>query len=445
MAISASGTVQELAALEFALSDLQLAEEVREHSPSVKNRELLREYLDLRKQLFFADGLSSSTTEALRKKNAAARTVLQQAESRLHLVSDIAETVRQQFNSESELPSDAKITEEIMSVFSSQLKVERAMVSEIAACLPVRITKNRFYDIVTDRLSVYRGGPLRSFDEKTGALYELFRFENNSPDTDESPVAQVSSLLSSLQGVKAEECSEESSRELSEKVSKIKEALKSEIAFQDLLESVLNALLVISLSSEGDFRQEMFPASDSLSELLNACSQMYSASTDEDFEAARENAYRLSAELEGRPENALDAFNREYAEESRRAAKGHRSAEAEKKLSMMRVMERLLSGSAYASYADIAGSESAESLNLSESVRLEKTEALLQEMSGHLNASSRLYVRHFMRAVFRLLPPVFTTQEEVETYILNALQDCRDAAEKRAAYRRISEMIEKIS
>lgn len=443
MSASSMKALHTLALVEYSLSDLVLAEEICEHRPEETEAQQLKEYLEYR-NAFLSDCLPDpGRIEALRAKNAARKNELENAEALLRLSDEMLEKLEARYETTEEaLSSDRVLTDRFIEALAEKGRMEPGIVSELLCCLPVRVTKSRFYYVISERLSVYKNGDEDAFLEKIAAVRETAFPEAH--DASEDLLIRSKKLLQAFREKKEAEYGTDEICTLRQEADALGQALKTAGTFPDLLQSALNWLLLLVLASR-DGGSCLTDDTALPAQLLLKHDQTLFSADNETYETLLDEAYRLSGALEGLQEDALDAFNRESAaleNKSGRDKDGRVSGNSP--AALYRIAGRILSGGSYAPLEKLSGEEVPAERPLDNAVFTQETERLIADLSALFRESSRFYTRSVMAALFRLLPPLVHTQEEVENYFLGMLAACGDETEKRVSVRRIFRMIREL-
>ena len=439
MARSVYQSVPELILPELALSDLSLSEDAHEGGLSEEAEALLKEYLELRKAFLSGASVSVDDVEALRERNAALNAEAFRDLTALRLYENMLEVILERFRPEEALPSDEELTARFMDRMSNAVRVERALVWEMLSGLPVRLTRDRFYQTLSERLSVFKGGDPDIFLSRIEDLKEQAAMSFKDIQ-DPSYSKELEALDKVLRSKKPEEFTEEEAEDLKEKADALRKELERRTSFCGLLEDVLNALLAVSLAASYgvDIQDLLDPEKDEVKLLLNN-TEVYEAASEDAYNEALQASMELCASIEGRPEEALDRFNSLYQELERKySGKKHAwNEEAEKELRFGRFLNKVYSGSSYAACAALTALTGEEKDPLEDEAWETETAAVIKEMQEDLEETTRFYRRSVMASVLRVLPPALNSMEEVENLFYSALSGCRDQAEKRAAVRRV--------
>ena len=431
-------SVPELILPEFALSDLALLEDMHEGGLSEEAKDLSEKYLELRNAFLSGASVSAEDVEEVRKQNAALNTRILKDLTALRLYEEMLKVILERFQPGEDLASDAELTARFMDRMSQAVRVERALVWEMLSALPVRLTRERFYQTLTERLSVFKGGDPDVFLEKIEDLKDQAVL---SLEASEDPYfAKLNAFDQIFREKKPEEFTRKEAEELKEKADTLHETLERESAFSSLLENALNALLALSLSvSYGAVFEGLLDPDKDEMRLLTADTRLYDGVSEVAYSEALEESMSLCTALEGRPEEALDRFNTRYQDLERRySGKKHGwDEEAEKELRFGRFLNKIYSGSSYAGLSALTALEENENEPLQDEVWEKMTAGLLKDLQEDLDGTTRFYRRSVMAAALRVLPPALNSMEEVENLFYNALSGCREPAEKRIAVRRV--------
>ena len=428
---------------EFALSDLALAEEVHEGGLDADAKALEESYLKLRASFLSGDIIDAEDTESLRKQNNELYSRFLCDLAALDLYEDMLEVVLERFEPEEALPSDEELTERFMDRMGRAVRVERAFVWGMLSCLPVRLTRERFYQTLMERLSVFKGGDPDAFRDKISALCEQAGFLD---DASEDPYMEdLKAIERVLREKKPEEFTREEAEALSRKVEALQETIRRQMDCFSLLEDSLNALMAAALCTSGGVPlNELLNTENDAYRLLQENSKLYRADSEEAFSESEQAAMQLSEMLEGKPEEALERFDRQYQELERKySGKKHVwNEEEEKELRFGRLMNKIYSGSRYADLEALTSLEDSEKEPVPDPEWENSCTQLIREFQEVFSGSSRFYRRSVMASVLKELPPALSSAEEIENLFYNALSSCREPAEKRVAIRHVFKLAE---
>ena len=310
--------------------------------------------------------------------------------------------------------SDEAETDRILSYLAAQPKdTQNSYIYRIVEQLPVRMTKNRFYETVRERLSVYKGIDTAAFDGVLASLRSAACTKGLS-----SPVAGHEDLSALFGEMSLTEENKVDGAVFERWQAALHEAgtrIERDMDCSQALQNVLNAFGAVLLARyEGTERPAEEPLTDTI---LRTVAESFGKDAP-DLAAA----YDACRALEGTLEDAGDRyFELQGAAEELSSRFVYDDADL-KKLGV------LLSDSSYASLdrnAFVSGR------TVGDELFEQSAEALINELSAYFATLPRSFVRASMARVFTILPPRFSGQEELHRYIGEALSGCHDAAEKR--------------
>ena len=156
-------------------------------------------------------------------------------------------------------------------------------------------------------------------------------------------------------------------------------------------------------------------------------------------DSVSEESYASCMRLEGLPETFLSSYHETEGYETDVLSRYPRELETFGLVGGMGdilKLSRLLSNSLYASL------EAEENTELSEESYIGTVGTYLKAVREKLDHVTIPYGRAVMARIFTQLPPRFTSQEELETYIYDSLRSCSDAAEKKGTVELLHQIME---
>lgn len=296
----------------------------------------------------------------------------------------------------------------------------RLMVSE----LPLRMTKQRFFDLLEKSLSVYQEGELSALD---GFCERLVSAAGLSKKRSEA-FSEQEALPEEFAALDYAALTREAWTEANERLTAAEDKTEKDQDFLCDLEMLLNDTLCISLvadrTEEASAAREQFGSfavgltQRALQGLKTGRWEPLPEEEDERFSWLEGQLERCS-ETVLKLESAFDSMPEKGEEPNR----------------WLVVAEKLMSTSPFASL----------DAETSENVTPELWEARRQELFGRLEAAmaekNRKYVRAMMAAVLGELPVFFDSRTDVMNYVLASLSGC-GSAEKNAALDLLWELYE---
>lgn len=308
--------------------------------------------------------------------------------------------------------SDGDLTDLLIGYFSRVPKeMQNEAIISVIEQLPIRMTKNRFLDLLRERLGIYRGGELSVFKDRLDMLktaagaHKENRFALLDIPADHILSAPVLEIRT-----------KEEFDALSEALAVSGELLNIRMDLASVIQETLNSFEAV-LTAQQENLQDF--------ELEDPCRRLILRIHDiiENEDAAHpEEIYPELSVFEGYPERyALETaplFSEEHSDKR------------------MYDLSILLSSSPFALLQQTG---SGEELTEQEFRRLysEFSDAVMKRLS----AVNRSYGRALMGRMNAMVPPRFTSQEELENYILNALSGCTNLPERAGVIELLEEIM----
>ncbi len=299
-------------------------------------------------------------------------------------------------------------------------------VQAMVGAFPARMTKTRFYDLLSGYLSLYNGQ-----DDGEGLQAFCYRVRSAAGIGDASAAsAETAACLAKAREVMGSDAAESAAKEtelaeIAESLSALTKELDGEIGLSESLVRCINPLAAIgildgvqdTLAEDSSVASDLAPAV--LCQLKRAAGQDTDDAEYEKLTAAAHDAMEqffeplsvLTETETGRLQSAIDAMDEETA------------------TAYIPVMKaaRLLSTSAFASLSEEAAPAATP----------ERVEAcrdtLFKELSERFDGMPKALVREWMAEVCAELPVWFANRTEVMEYMQQSLRGCRTNGERRYA------------
>lgn len=286
-------------------------------------------------------------------------------------------------------------------------------IKEMLFCLPVRMTKTKFLELVENAFSIYEQSDNQSidmFDYMLRSAAGIYIPKGMAKSY--SKLDKVKKLLESKDFAElTKEEYEERKTALETGTSYIRNATECLSAIQ----SIANALLTV-LFTKQYFSMDAEKASQRPTQIIEKLLSEEDVNTEDLFEGIETEMETISEEV-----NSLEAlllFVKESMEQK----------VEELMLSVvfqrLLIVQRLNSGSTYVTLLEEKQEEQQGYLK-------QVKDAFLSEIKIVLEEGSRLSNRAVMAAVLRELPVYFNNHTEVMNYVRNSLASCRDEREKK--------------
>ena len=313
------------------------------------------------------------------------------------------------------IEDDDEVAREILKwIFSEE---EPALVNEhikeMLSCLPVRMTKSKFLELVENAFSIYEQSDNQSID--------MFDYMLRSAAGIYTPKGMAKSYAK-LDKVKKLFESKDFSELTKEEYEERKTALEMGTSYirnatecLGAIQTIANALLTV-LFTKQYFSLEAEKASQRPNEIIKTLISGEEINTEALFDGIETEMETISEEV-----NSLEALLVFVKE-------GMEQKVEELMLSVvfqrLLVVQRLNSGSAYATLSEEKKEEQ-------EGYLKQVKDAFLLELRNVLEEGSRIRNRAVMAGVLKELPVYFNNHTEVMNYVRNSLSSCRDEREKK--------------
>ena len=324
------------------------------------------------------------------------------------------ETVYEETEVSECMDNDAVAKEILQWIFSEE---EPALVNEhikeMLSCLPIRMTKGKFLELVENAFSIYKESDVQSIDmfdymlRSASGLY--------TPKGMAKSYAKLDKVRKLFESKSFTELTKEEYEERKAALAGGSAYIRNETECLGAVQAIANALLTV-LFTKQYFTLTAEQASKRPWQITQELMAGTSVDTETLFEGIETEMETISEEIMGLESSLL------YVKET-----------MEKKLEELMLsvvyqrllaVQRLNSGSAFASLTE---EKAKEADNYLKTVK----DAFLSDIAAALENGSRVRNRAVMAAVLRELPVFFNNHTEVMNYVRNALEGCRDEKEKK--------------
>ncbi len=311
--------------------------------------------------------------------------------------------------------------------------VVNSKIQSFIAELPVRMTKERFFDIIRNTLMIYKGGEKEAVNDfaemvRTASLIE-------KPEGFEKSFPALYDMYKTLSEADLKKLEKSEHLKYSAILEKATEIISSNVTDYLMLEQIINDTLVILLTSKNKIADKMDDSYASAISILKECvaaDSIYSLTDKtEDFfislEGAQEDAYETLANVSS---SLFDIYT-EYSEVIEEAG-------------MTDVYSGLIKADKLTStslFIDL-DKEIRVVNDAADDEYIEKVYKDLEE--GFRGLFEKLGVslrRGVMAKVLSVIPVFFNNKEEIKEYFLYALDRCSDETELLASVEIINEMM----
>lgn len=333
--------------------------------------------------------------------------------------------------------SNEELTEELLTYILSDKDnvVINGKIAEIVRQLPVRMTKNKFFELLTAGIGVYKGSEISSVEDflfmlKTNAMIEI------SPYT-ELLSEDVRLIYQEFLKVSFGDITKEKYEDLKKKSDFVVSYLMNSINMYMTMGELINDMYVILLSkkyaSDGCENERICKA------IIKNVSDMFDVSnsnniiSDDEYDRVAEKF----TELEGKQE-ALQMKLSSYEYVTEQALDEYddilKSLKLKEEYTALHHMAAFESGSIFVEFDEKNTSPADE-----EYISM-VTEEFKVELKAFFESHEKLINRAVMAHVLSGLPVFFNNIDEIQGYISGSLKQCSDLAERAA----VSEIMEQL-
>ncbi|SEQ56058.1 hypothetical protein SAMN02910369_02020 [Lachnospiraceae bacterium NE2001] len=307
-------------------------------------------------------------------------------------------------------------------------------IQDLVAQLPVRMTKNHFFDIISNSLMIYRGGEKKSVDGFIESIRDAALLDEPAGITDR--YASLYDFYKELKDQNYESIDKETIDKLNEKISENADKISSICSDYMMMTEVINDILVVlyteGMKDNSYLDNKYDTASDIISSIVTA-TDIYEASAGFDslfvkLEGAQEDAYENLASLNSGLDDLYNTYYEMYENEGIKA-----------NFDKLIKVDRLTSTSLFMDLEDNGLSvvvDEADDIYINEEKSL-----LIEDLTAHFGKLGRSERRSIMAKVMSLMPVFFNTKQEIKEYFEYALSSCSDLAELTACKELIDDLI----
>lgn len=332
------------------------------------------------------------------------------------------------FEPDSAGPGADELTQECMDFITrgKDARTVNERIQLVIAQLPVRLTRQKFFSMVEEGMSVYKGGPAE------GLMDMLYILRSQAllmqPKEGTAGYEKLFDFLTAFRKADYRALSSEEYGRLNRELGEATECLISRSDSCLQLMDLINDLYLLSIARPlvmMEAGQEQYLKQ--LLKTLLSCAQQGRGTGDEEED--------LLYELEGKQEAYLEQWMQHSLSETALSA----ADEEEKRLAdIYRRVEKLMSGSPF---AELEPKQSEKEVADAAMVR-EALDRLFEEMSAAWKDEPRAVVRAVMAGILSSLPVFFSSLEDVREYVRNSLLSCADESERTASARMLRAVME---
>ncbi len=391
----------------------------------------------------FKTSISGEETETMVKKLDAARMdiikkmqILTAYIDRLQIYEYVLNRMELNFEEQLDYMDDSLFSQKLIQyIFNSKDNmVINDKIREVMGQLPVRMSRKKYFELIKESLSVYKGGDKSSVDsyiymlETCSMLYE--------PEGGQEEFTQFKELIQELETTQYSELTKEEHATLAKKIPVVAEQITGITDWYVSLQEILNNLYVLVLANPYAMvsdEAEMLICK----EIIQTIHKLFEAKQFGDLPTNLEEKLGL---LEGAQESVLDICNL-YESVLLELKTNHSSMIDSLMLGTifenLYLMQKLQSTSIFIDIQEEIKEEVAD-----EEYIAKVTEAYITKISDLFQKNQKSVNRAIIANTIGKMPVFFTSSDEVAQYIINSLEQCRDRAEKNVCIHILNEIME---
>lgn len=341
------------------------------------------------------------------------------------------------------LPDDTAFVQDVVNfIFGSK---DNVAINDNIHCvigqLPMRMSRTRYFDIIKESVSIYKGGDLSSL-EGFAYMFRTNAMLYKSEDMDKY-FTEFKPVLDELFKLDYDNMDKELFDIYSEKIrvsaSKLNDISDLYMQLGGLINSAYTIIAASEYSNEVEVSDTMIRGINAL--FMERESAVWSLAGEELYSDEDKLAWlgELFPEIEGKQESVSEGLNmvnavlEEIAEGQKELIE---KLGATDKIVLLKQMAQLNSNSIFAGLED-----GTEEVQVTAAMADEMSAQLIDEIKTLFKGSSRMFRRAVMANTIEKMPVFFKTSQEVADYITSSLGQCDDEAEKYASKQLIIEMM----
>ncbi|MDE6025767.1 MAG: hypothetical protein K2G45_09980 [Lachnospiraceae bacterium] len=299
--------------------------------------------------------------------------------------------------------------------------------------LPVRMTKNKFYDVVTNTLNIYKGGDKKAAGDFVDMLEKTALIALPSGFDTEYPT--LYSVYNNLKETDYKNVDETTYDSLCGKLSDAVTFIENESTFLVLFQEIVNDTFAILLTNNMKSVNKQKKGYDSAVNIITSCAN------DKVIDLENKNIADSFISIEGVQEELLESvyvletMQEEFMSSVNEAGQGAQSNDDAKIIS---ILDKLLSTSLFVSLEEDSDEPGIADGDYIASLR----ERLTGELARLFDDNATIVNRSIMSKLLSAMPIFLNSQQEIKSYLDYVLGNCRDTSELTACNRLLNELIE---
>ncbi len=329
--------------------------------------------------------------------------------------------------------SDEKLIQKLSSYImqDSDRAVISQKITEIVSTLPVRLTKQRYYEIIKDSFLLFVGSERQALED------HIFMLKSSAallkPEEEEIRYPQMDSCLRELEKADYETLSFEQYQKMKQKLQEISGQIAQVTNLSTLLIEVVNDVYILLLS---------MPYALADAEEVTICKEIMHRSQElSEGGGEEEELSALFERLEGKQERISEQITANaYLLDTLEGQKSLMESIMLDKIYVSLLRIEKLSSTSHFIELDAAADRTIVDYAYAE----ERAHKVIEEFAACFQNCSRRQIRSRMAASMMALPIFFKNMEEFKEYAKTALNSCSDAEEKRSSVILLKDMMENL-
>ena len=308
-------------------------------------------------------------------------------------------------------------------------------IREVIGQLPVRMTKDKFFELVTEALSIYKGGKLDALNTFLDKLRSSATLTHEEEDEEYSLLIETLEFYNSID---FKNIDNETFEKAQEKYRDVNHFVRVYTDFLSDLQRCVNMTYAILLTKQIQTNDESCELEEIRRQILghicDCFSSEYTDNIDDEItsklvyiEGIQEKSHTICMQLEQAiEEDILESYIKE-------------DNSIEDNIVSFKKCGLLLSTSIFIDITqDTVGQAD---IDVDEDLLSNKTEELIKDMKELFATKSRMYTRAVMANVLSELPVFFVNMNEVVEYVHTQISLCKNQNEKMACYAILSDIM----
>lgn len=301
--------------------------------------------------------------------------------------------------------------------------------------LPVRMTKNKFYDVVSNTLSIYKGGETNSVDDFADMLRTAVLIKK--PKGFETEYPYLYHVYCDLAQADYKKLDLESFNKLDEELAQAAAIINNEVSAYVLLQEIINDVYAMLLTVDSSYDDNMAAGGYKAAVgILSECMKL------DDMEELPESLMTQFMSIEGVQETCYEnimILEAVFDDIKNGRADVIKNAGLEQEYDRMSIVEKLLSTSLF---VDLDKNIEVPGVVADNDYIMKLREELTAEFAELFAGNDRMVNRSIMCKILSSMPIFLNSREEIKNYFDYVLGNCKDDSELTACSRLIRELIE---